>query len=67
MCGEITPIVCNLTNLIIREFQVELALWDFFDMAINSQSKLVEKSAGVRSAQNEKFQLNYVKLLMGLV
>ena len=67
MCGEITPILCNLSNLIIREFQVEIALWDFVDMAINSPSKLGEKAARIRPAQIEKFQLNYVKLLMGLV
>ena len=62
--GEITPILCNLTNLIIREFQVEFALWDFVDTAINLPSKLVEKSARIRPAQIEKFQLNYVKLLI---
>ena len=67
MCGEISPILCNLTNLIIREFQVEIALWDFVDMAFNSPSKLVVKSGRIRPAQIEKFPLNYVKLLMGLV
>ena len=67
MCGEITPILCNLTNLIIREFQVEIALWDCVDMAFNSPSKLAVKSGLIRPAQIERFQLNYVKLLMGLV